>query len=176
MTRKDLVATINPKTGVEIGVLEGIFSEELLTIPTLQKLTLVDPWKFYPGDYEKDVANVDQEGQNQRFGRVFDKFRRNPRVEIIRQESIAAADLFDNKSLDFAFIDSQHDENSVYADLCAWSRVARVLFCHDYTDRPEAISMGFGVIRAVDSFCKKYGWKVAFVTSEDWATAMITEK
>lgn len=176
MNRRDLIASLNPHTVAEIGVCEGEFSQELLTIPTIRKLYLIDPWKFYPGSYEKDPANVDQAGQDQRFLRVWDKFQHEPRVTIFRDESQSASTRFHDFQLDVAFIDAQHDKDSVIADLLAWRSKSRYLAVHDYTDRPEALSMGFGTVPAVKFFCEQFDWKISAVTDEEWPAVLLVRR
>lgn len=176
MNRRDLIASLNPETVAEIGVCEGEFSQELLTIPTIRKLYLIDPWKFYPGSYEKDPANVDQAGQDQRFIRVRDKFERDSRVSLIREESLTASARFYPLQLDVAFLDAQHDKDSVIRDLIAWKSRARFLAVHDYTDRPEALSMGFGTVSAVEFFCNQFDWKISTVTDEEWPTVLLVHR
>lgn len=178
MTRLELIASIKPVKMAEIGVLTGEFSEQLLTIPSLKVLHLVDPWKAYTGPYELDPANCDQGGQDSRHREVVKKFLpKRGKVKIMRMESLVAAPWFPDKSLCAAFIDAQHDEESVFKDLVAWSRVCRTLFVHDYTDRPEALSMGFSVIPACTRFCQDHGWKVDGIADEnDWPTAKLVQQ
>lgn len=178
MTRIQLIQDLAPRTMAEVGVCEGVFSEQLAAIRSIRQLWLIDPWKFYPGPYESDPVNVDQAGQDQRHERVVRKFlKQRGRVKIIRQESLQAVKWFADGALDAAFIDANHTEEAVYADLCAWSRVAKALLCHDYTDSPEALAMGFGVKPAVRRFCEEHDWMVEEITDEpDWPTALIVRQ
>lgn len=173
MTRLDLIASISPKRVAEIGVLEGCFSEELLTIPALEELVLVDPWKHYEGSYEADPANVDQAGQDDRYMRVCKRFQGDSRVKILRQESSVAALTMPTRRFSVVFIDAQHDKSSVWMDMFSWSFTTDYLAVHDYTERPESIEMGFGVVPAVNEFCDQIGWKVVNVTEEEWPTALL---
>lgn len=176
-TRLDLIRSINPFQIAEVGVLTGDFSAELLTIPSITSLHLVDPWQFFPGEYEKDPANVSQEGQDQRYRDVCERFTDNHKVTIHRTTSLLAAGAFGINAFSCVFIDGQHDYDSVMDDLSAWSMVAPILFVHDYTDSPEATAMGFGVKPAVKRFCQKYGWTINMVSGEsDWPTAMLVER
>lgn len=176
MNRLDLIRSIKPVKMAEIGVLTGQFSEQLLTIPSLKVLHLVDPWKTFDGPYSLDPANVSQGGQDSRHREVVKKFLpKRGKVRIMRMESLIAAPWFPDKSLCAAFIDAQHDEESVFKDLVAWSRVAKTLFAHDYTDRPEAIAMGFGVKIGVRRFCEDFGWAIQDCTDEEWPTVMMVD-
>lgn len=181
MTRLELVASIQPETGVEIGVLEGDFSAELLTIPTLRRLNLVDPWKHFDGDYERDPANVDQAGQDQRFERVCARFDSDPRVVIVRLTSLGYVNFIrdfsselPSKTVDFAYIDANHTFDAVCNDLLAWSDLANTMFVHDYIDNEASRAMGFGVMQAVKVFTGlRPEWSVTQVTDEEWPTAML---
>lgn len=175
MTRLSLIQDLAPKTFAEIGVCEGEFSEQLAAIKSIRQLWLVDSWKAYDGDYAKDPANVSQPGQDDRHRRVVQKFlKQRGRVRIMRMESLVAVNWFPDKSLDAVLIDANHTENAVYADLCAWSAKTKVILCHDYTDSPEALAMGFGTIPAVRKFIEKFPiWKISYITHEEWPTVML---
>jgi cephalosporin hydroxylase len=177
-TRYDLLRSLAPKFVAEIGVLTGEFSAEILTIPGLSSLVLVDAWThFEEGPYTKDLANCDQGGQDSREMNVRLRFANDDRVEIIKGFSAEVAQQFEDKSLDCSYIDAGHDYDSVLADLKAWSRVSAYLLCHDFTDSPEAQTQGFGVIPAVHEFCQQYGWKIDAISSEaDWPTVLLVQR
>lgn len=53
----------------------------------------------------------------------------------VRMTSLEAAECYDDKSLDFVFIDAQHDYESVKSDILAWRpkvRIGGILSGHDY--------------------------------------------
>jgi len=65
----------------------------------------------------------------------------------VRMNSVDAASLYENNSLDFVFIDAQHDYESVKADILAWQNKVKkggILAGHDYN-----IDGDFGVGKAV---------------------------
>lgn len=58
-------------------------------------------------------------------------------VETMKMYSVEAAALFEDRSVDFVFIDGAHDYDNVRADICAWLPKVKpggVLSGHDYGD------------------------------------------
>lgn len=73
----------------------------------------------------------------------------NGLFDFIEGESVEVAKTFENKSLDFVFIDAAHDYESVRADIEAWMPKTRgIIAGHDY------IPTYPGVMQAVD---EKFG-------------------
>ena len=69
-------------------------------------------------------------------------------INPVRMDSVSAAKMYPDRSLDFVFIDAGHDYGSVMADLVAWTpkvKVGGVIAGHDYEWHE-------GVMRAVDEF------------------------
>lgn len=134
----------DPKTGAEIGVKEGRFIHFMLeTFPCLT-MYAVDPWEDQPG------ANEDYIGWN--WNQIYQQYRQKiagneNRVIELREYSDSAADNVPDGSLDFAFIDAQHDYESVLKDIEAWYpkiKEGGLLCGHDYDNNFK------GVCRAVD--------------------------
>lgn len=174
MTREDWIAGVAPDSfGVEIGVLEGEFSQVILS-HNPRKLVLVDAWLHFESGYA-DPANVDQGGQDARFRRVTERFAGDPRVEIIRSlsraEGVALA--LDGKP-DWIYIDANHAEEDCYQDLWFYSQFTPVLAAHDYL--PDNNALGFGVRRAVERFLELGGWEIDLVTEEDFPTVVLKKK
>jgi uncharacterized Rossmann fold enzyme len=148
----------NP-VGVEIGVFAGELSRRLLSRTDL-KLFMVDSWatEHSPdyatsGDFHARLTKNSQEHFYQ-LTRNMTKFA-GERGQIIRKESTVAAEDFEDKSLDFVFIDADHTYTGCRADILAWLPKIKHggLMCgHDY-DNQEVPNCG--VKRAVDEFCKE---------------------
>ena len=52
----------------------------------------------------------------------------------LRMESLQAAKLYEDSSLDFVFIDAAHDYENVFADISAWyPKVKGIIAGHDYS-------------------------------------------
>jgi len=172
MTRFDMISSLHPTSGAEVGTLRGDFASELMQIPTLKTLHVIDAWTHFPGAYELDPANVDQGGQDERERFVRTRFEREPRIIVRKGLSLDVAASMGTDSLDFVFLDAMHTYSSVYDDLVAWSCVAKVLLIHDYLDTEATREMGFDVVRAANTFCAHSDWRLAEISNEDWPTAM----
>lgn len=174
-TRLDLIRELPPgSVGVEVGVLRGDFSAEILTTP-VSKLYLVDAWERQTGAYELDVANNEDHVANER--RVRDRFKDEPRAQIIKGYSDEAFCVVPEQ-MDFCYLDASHDYRSVWTDLINWGHNSLkddtgVFFLHDFTVRPEAVRQGFGVVQAVFEFCHEHGWKITAMTEEEWPTVKL---
>jgi predicted O-methyltransferase YrrM len=82
-------------------------------------------------------------------------------VNVIRMNSLEAADLYEDSSLDFIFIDGSHDYNSVTSDLSAWYpkiKETGIFAGDDYQP-------GYwpGVIAAVENFARFNGLKLELI-------------
>lgn len=130
----EMFAELGFKTGLEMGVAEGIFANLMLDkIPGL-KLYCVDAWKHYPGYNEyKNIGEVYEEAKERLSGQ---------NCEIVRKFSMDAAADFEDSSLDFVFIDGGHDFRNVASDVYEWSKKVRpggIIFGHDYKFHQEFI-------------------------------------
>ena len=174
MTREDWIAKVAPDSfGVEIGVLEGEFSQLILS-HNPRKLILVDAWLHFEDGYS-DPANINQGGQDTRFRKVSEKFANDPRVEILRSlsrsEEVALA--LKGKP-EWIYIDANHTEEDCFQDLSFYSQFAPVLATHDYL--PDDNHLGFGVRRAVERFLALGGWEIDLVTEESFPTVVLKKK
>lgn len=141
--------------GLEIGVFNGNYSEKIYNYFKTKfdfHLYLVDPWKTFDGYY------YDQNKLEKCYSNVKKKFNRNKKVTILRKTSLEASDDFENESLDFVYIDGNHDYDFVIKDLETWFPKLKsngVLFGDDY-------SRAYGVHKAVNEFSFKYNLSVKF--------------
>ena len=117
------------KAGAEIGVERGLFSEELARVG----LTLhsIDPWLHCP-------AWPHQQGQR-RMEQMYEdaKARLAPyeNCTMIRKTSMEAVQDFADASLDFVYIDGNHEFRYVAEDLHEWPKKVRkggIVSGHDY--------------------------------------------
>jgi len=132
------------KRGAEIGVQQGVFSKILCkNIPDIE-LTCVDPWKKYGRRITEEV--------NEGFFHETQEKLKDYNVKYMRMPSQDAADLLDNETLDFVYIDGLHDFDNVMMDLVKWTPKVRpqgIIAGHDYEDRCRQ-----GVILAVNAYCQ----------------------
>ena len=125
-----LFAELGYKSGAEIGVERGMYTEVLCQKNPQAKIYAVDPWTAYSG-YRDHVSQEKLDG----FYR--DTLQRVApyNCEIIRDWSVEAAKKFSDHSLDFVFIDANHRLEEVINDIVAWEKKIRpggIISGHDY--------------------------------------------
>ena len=137
-------------TIIEVGCWKGrstaCLGVEIVNSEKGVSLICVDSWKYVPST-EQPVSSQTE------FDKVYEEFLKNTQVfkgflSVIRQGSDSAADVFDNESIDFVFIDANHTYESVKADILAWLpkvKVGGIIAGHDYFTRVHP-----GVKEAVD--------------------------
>lgn len=145
---------------VEIGAYKGcstsFLAVEIINSGKNIKLDVIDswngeneteaPWQSYVGAIDKPT------------GDIFEDFKKNlaPVFHIInpvQSLSTPAAALYEDKSLDFIFIDGDHNYEGINKDLHAWRpkmKDGAIMAGHDYN--PHSFP---GVIKAVDDFFGK---------------------
>ena len=126
-----LFKELNFKSGAEIGVLYGKFSEILCKELPDMTIYSVDPWQFYP------VHNNFRRAWRYEpmYQRVKAFLAPYPNSKIIRKPSMEAIKDFENESLDFVFIDADHRFQHMVNDIAEWSRkvkIGGIISGHDY--------------------------------------------
>lgn len=134
--------------GAEIGVDRGAYSEKLCQAG----LTLysIDPWIVFRGN------GIDPR-KKEHLEYLYEKTKKRLapyNCTIIRKTSQEAAKDIPKRSLDFVYIDGDHEFGSVAMDLQIWSDKVRkggVIAGHDYYSTNRGMR---GVRYAVDAFCE----------------------
>lgn len=145
------------KRGAEIGVKEGFtFLHLLQTCPDLH-MTGVDLFEPRPGleqeGGESHVKSRLPEHEARLRSTIAELYPE--RAVLIKGDSVASADQIADGSLDFVFIDADHREHAVRADIFAWRpkiRPGGILAGHDAQDAFP------GVTAAINDLCP--GWKL----------------
>jgi len=121
------------KVGVEVGVAQGNHAKTLCTYIPGVKLYCVDYWGRYKGyrEYTDRIKKYYKEAQERlaSFDCVF-----------MKMFSMEAIKEFEDRSLDFVYIDAAHDFFHIAEDL-RWAKKVRyggVVFGHDYKRRRGA--------------------------------------
>ncbi len=140
-----LIDEVGAKVIVEVGVRDGYFSKYLLDNTSVEKLYAVDPWEL------NSELMSDPEGIYNICKNNFKPY--GERAEMVKGYSPSAAEMFEDESLDFVYIDGAHDYESVKNDIDAWySKLKKggILAGHDYhlEDWP-------GVYNSVNEFVAK---------------------
>lgn len=147
------------KIGVEIGVESGTYSEILLKNNPDLKLFSIDPWKAYPEfrDYtdQNKLDNLNQEA----------KMRLAPyNCQIIRNFSLEAVNDFADNSIDFVYIDGNHNFLNIAGDIIEWSKKVKpggIISGHDYAKHGK--HMNIHVKQVVIAYTDAYFIKPWFV-------------
>ena len=145
-----------PVSGAEIGVQKGNNSISILKELNITKLYLIDIWEEYEKQ-EKEYENL------KNYAMVLKRFKKNKRVEIIRVFSVEGSQKIENCSLDFVYIDANHDYEYVYNDIDCWYKKIRkggVLAGHDVFSCND-------VLDAVKDWCSNHNYRF-HVVAPDW--------
>ena len=158
-------------TGVEVGVSQGEYSDVLLSKWSGKKLYLVDAWRHFDG--VEDISNPPPATHFRHMLMTLQKvYAYGSRATIIRDLSANAANLFQDGTLDFVYIDASHDYENVKIDLQTWYPKVKpggVFAGHDYLDGTIHFNDGegkyagaahYGVKRAVDEFAVFHRLKI----------------
>ena len=178
--RDDLGAFANARGltgyGVEVGVQNAGFSQQIMSQWEGKQLILVDAWRGL--DDHLDCAHVsDHEFENQ-YGRTRRRMKQyGERVRIIRALSVEAAATFADDYLDFVYIDANHAYLAIKADMAAWwpkLKPGGLFSGHDYFNAtpnvantpdirddpiPESLLV-WGVKPAVEEFADAHGKEI----------------
>ncbi len=166
---------------VEVGVLKGDFSKEILKRCSPSYLILVDPWKAQSKAQYDDINNLSQEEMDKNYESVCEwaySETTKRKVDTRRQFSLEAARFLANVESEwkwnFVSIDANHSFGNCFADLVAWSmniKSGGYIAVHDYT------GAFYGVRQAVTEFCKVTGYKITHQTQEvNWQSVAIQIK
>lgn len=139
------------RKGAEIGVSQGRFTMYLCALMYDMHMTAVDRWEEQPDHPTEGWLGWNHEGSLKRFRETCDQYFKG-RVDIIRSDSVAAADGIEDGSLDFVFIDADHSYEGCSKDIKAWAPKVRqggMVAGHDYNLKWP------GVVKAVDEVYPK---------------------
>ena len=144
---EEWIKDLDPKLGAEIGVKEGRCIAYLCEKFPELTMYAVDPRAEQP-DGTETYSDWDWAAINAEYEQRLAPFKN--RVIEIKTFSVLAANGIPDGSLDFVFIDAQHDYESVKRDIEAWLPKVRgggLISGHDYDPDPKR---NYGVIKAVN--------------------------
>ena len=129
-----LFAELGFNKGVEVGTDQGLFAEVLCQDNPNLHLSCVDPW--ITEAYEKEASGVvgDQDYFNARYNETVERLKPY-NCTLIRKTSMDALADFEDNSLDFVYIDANHDFLNFTMDLHYWMKKVRpggIISGHDY--------------------------------------------
>lgn len=131
----ELLGAMGLNNGAEIGVERGLYSKVLLEKNPKLFLHSIDAWTAYSGYRD----HVDQNKMNQLLADARENLAKySGRNVLLKLFSVEASKGFNDGSLDFVYIDGNHEYAQTVADISAWDRKVRVggiVAGHDYIRR-----------------------------------------
>ncbi len=159
-SRHDLV-------GTEVGVFGGEHALVILGWLCIEKLYLIDPYEKFEG-YKQFTAEILANKEAEAHKRL-DMFK--DKVAWIKEKSAMAVGSFHDESLDFAYIDADHEYGASLADIALYYPKVKKggLLCgHNYEPETEVEH----VAKAVHYFCAqnnlKFGSSTGGKLPTDW--------
>jgi len=158
MDRRDLAMLFGElgfTNGAEIGVERAVYSKMILRRTDGCHLYCVDPWKAYRG-YREHVSQ-------EKLDRFYEEAttRLEPyNVTVIRDFSVPASAYVPDGSLDFVYIDGNHELSHVVADLTAWVpkvKAGGIVAGHDYISRKDP-AYQMHVVEGVHAYV--HAWRI----------------
>ena len=156
----ELFMELGYRKGVEIGTRQGVFAKVLCDSNPKLHLTCVDPWTAY--------YRISQEDQDKRYLEALEMLK-GLNVTIIKKPSMEAVGTFKDRSLDFVYVDGDHDFDCAMMDIIYWMpkvRTEGIFAVHDYN--PAA---GADVVSAVNAYTRCHHIDPWYVTREMEPTA-----
>lgn len=163
---------INFKTGVEVGVAAGEYSEVIAKANPQMKIWGVDIWKGYK-EYKDYVGNEIFEDLYKQAQYRLSKY---PNYEFIRELSMNALSHFEDDSLDFIYLDANHEDPYITEDIEKWYKKLKpggIFAGHDYI-RPSGRRRNsfdsqekWNVIEAVNRYTKENNIRPWFILGTD---------
>jgi predicted O-methyltransferase YrrM len=145
----ELLNSLGHKKGVEVGIYKGAFTASIARKAPNTQIFGVDAWRVYPGYKDNEENDLESKAEAEAIRRT----REFPNIKLIKSWSLDAAKQFADESLDFVFIDANHDYEHCKEDIEVWNAKVRsggLVMGHDYV-----VKKGVGVIQAVDEWVKK---------------------
>lgn len=142
INREDLAklfGELGYQVGAEIGVHKGSYSELLCQVNPNLHLYSIDPWST--NAYTEIVHGIDED--QKKFEGYYQTAKENLakyNCDIVRKDSLTAAKYFPDDSLDFVYIDANHEFMNVAQDIYTWSKKVRpggIVSGHDYAYFPK---------------------------------------
>lgn len=156
-----LFAELGYTIGAEIGTEQGLYAKVLLDANPGLKLYGIDSWTVYDG-YRDRMRKSKMEG----FYEQTKELLKGYDCELIKDWSMEAVKKFANESLDFVYIDGNHEFRYVAEDIAEWSKKVRpggIISGHDYVRGRSNCQ----VKDVVCSWMYAFGIKPWFVTADN---------
>jgi hypothetical protein len=145
------------KVGVEVGVFKGEYTEVLAKSGL--KIYGVDPWRQY-GGYD---SNRGQPWLDELYNTAKTRLDRYKNVSLIRKTSMEAVESFAENSIDFVYIDGNHQFRYIAEDIVEWGirvKPGGIICGHDYALFKHRFPRGGCQVKeVVDAYVRSYDIK-----------------
>lgn len=155
-----LLRDLDFKIGVEVGVAAGEYSEILCNLNPQMKLYGIDPFLPHRGYRDYTRESTFRKLQEDAHTRL-DKF---PNYQFVKKFSLEAVNNFLDSSLDFVYIDANHNFQNIANDIVEWSKkvkVGGIISGHDYHHHRQ--QQNIHVYQVVNGFTDAYRIRPWFV-------------
>jgi predicted O-methyltransferase YrrM len=149
------------RRGVEIGTLRGDSAVMWLRDNSRLHLTCIDPYDEY--NSRRSQRNLDSNYE------TAVETLKPYNATIIRKTSLDVVDDFENRSIDFLYIDGNHEFDHVMQDMICWIpkvKESGIVAIHDY-----CVFWWSGVMTAVNAFVSAHHVDPWYVTADYKPTA-----
>lgn len=140
----------------EIGVSQGLFSEQILEAVEPKKLHLIDPWTHEPHARNYDL--------------VCEKFKdriESGQVEVHRSKSQFIYDHFPDKYFDWIYVDGSHNYKSVRRDLDLYYPKVK-MYGFITGDDYRLVEKRKGLRDAVAEIAEKYSMRLLLIKNNQY--------
>lgn len=155
-----LLAELGMNVGAEMGVETGIYSEILCKANPRLDLYSIDAWTAYKGYRD----HVSQEKVDELREKAIVRLKPY-HATLIKGFSMDVVKQFKDDSLDFVYIDGNHEFQQTVNDIAEWQkkvRVGGIVAGHDYILRNDPGYL-MHVPMAVQGYCDSYNIRPIFI-------------
>ena len=150
------------KTGAEIGVDEGNYSKLICDTNPQLKLYAVDPWL----KYDEYREYIDQRHMDRVYDYCVKRMSneiKEGRYVVIRKKSMDALADIPDESLDWVYIDANHEGEYPYQDITEWAKKVRkggIVSGHDFV---RVRVLNFTIKDALEKYTKEHNIHPLFI-------------
>jgi Methyltransferase domain len=149
--------------GAEIGVFRGEFTPHIIRVANPRRLHLIDGWWELYGERFPDWGAYTGHGTLP-TRTAFEEARRRTRGKPVTfhvGDDLAILSTFEDRYLDWAYLDSSHEYGHTIEELQLLDRkVSGVIMGDDWREDPAADDPNAGGARAVRAFCESSAWSL----------------
>ena len=159
-----LFCELGYRKGVEVGTARGSNAITLARHNPKCRIYCVDSWETYDGLNDW----TDAKRLNEHWITAKARLGAFPEVRIIKKYSMDAVKKFDDNSLDFVYIDANHEFPYVAEDIFYWAQKVKpggIVSGHDYLTVPRKDGI-VQVREVVDAYTEAFKIKKWFVVDE----------